>query len=224
MPVSHEKSSFFIHIQKTGGSSIEKALGMEKYPELYGLVDKNETHLTLSDINKLTPYQIGKKNIICLQHLDAASIKKRYPSKIWETYFKFTFVRNPWDREVSSYHYILQRRGDILKRNNLTTKISFLDYLKKNPMRKEINYAHCQIDHITDSQGNLLVDFIGKFENFQNDMNFIFAKLGIQKQVLPIINRSHHKHYTEYYTEEAKQLIAERFKKDIEYFGYKFGK
>jgi len=223
MPVSHEKSCFFVHIQKTGGSSIEKSLGMDKYPELFGLVDKRGNYLTLSDFNKFTPEQINKKGIICLQHLDSVGIKRRYPWKIWEDYFKFSFVRNPWDREVSFYHYIIQKREDILKRSDLTRNLTFLDYLREDPMRNEINYACCQIDHITDAEGNLMVDFIGKFENFQNDINVVFAKIGLSHQVLPINNKSEHDDYVEYYSEESKQIVAERFKKDIKYFGYKFG-
>ena len=130
-------------------------------------------------------------------------------------YFKFTFVRNPWDRMVSTYVY-----------DNNTSQSSFKEYittLLNCPVSKFWKrYSSCY-DYIFCKNTKITIDFIGKIENYQHDFNTVCDKIGISRRQLPHKNKTNHKHYTEYYDDETRAIVADKYAKDIEYFGYKFG-
>ena len=133
-------------------------------------------------------------------------------------YFKFTFVRNPWELRYSYYFYnknLPGRHGKYAR--NLSLKDWILRYSGKNSQVRRT-----QLEFVGGNINNM--DFIGKFETLQEDFNIICDKIGIPRQELPHKNKSTRKHYTEYYDDETRQIVAEKFAKDIEYFGYEFGK
>tara|TARA_B100002019_G_scaffold287896_1_gene300602 strand:+ start:662 stop:1243 length:582 start_codon:yes stop_codon:yes gene_type:complete len=153
------------------------------------------------------------------KHLPVDQYKKMFPKEM-QTYFKFGFVRNPWSRVVSLFH-----RNEGVQMRKRMTFVEFVDWIqlatdtsvKCNKFPKKNMLGFFEINN------KVNVDFIGKYENLQEDFNIICDKIGIQRQELPHINKSEHKHYTEYYDEETKKIVAKKFEKDIEYFGYKFG-
>lgn len=63
---------------------------------------------------------------------------------------------------------------------------------------------------------------MGRFENLDNDISKVFHSLGINEVTLPKHNQSHHTHYSSWYTPKTRDLIVDRFAKDIETFNYKF--
>ena len=189
--ISHKCKFIFIHINKTGGTSIEEIL--KKLSR-----NLNVKHHFIQKYRKLADAKHG-----------------------FENYFKFTIVRNPWDRLLSNYFY------KKLNYNNLIQDLSFKKWITNSC---DGNYSfeyslsrHTQLDWIVDENGEVVVDFIGKFENLQEDFDTICDKIGIPRQKLPHKNKSKHKHYTEYYDDETRAIVAEKYAKDIEYFGYKFG-
>ena len=138
-------------------------------------------------------------------------------------YLKFAFVRNPWDRCLSLYFYLFK--------NEKQPKMTFDFFLRLFAFDNPVFSSHFNEKGVWDVHyktqysyiDGIPMDFIGRYENLQQDFNIICDKIGIQQQELPHVNKSRHKHYTEYYDDETRQIVAEKYAKDIEYFGYKFG-
>ena len=145
------------------------------------------------------------------------------------TYFSFSFVRNPWDRLVSTWKDKCRSQTlDFFKKTYGPYRNSFADFIFTLGYSPDKFHAEWEgmIDRHVRSYSELIpldaLDFIGRFENFQGDFNTICDKIGIPRQQLPHRNKTQHKHYTEYYDNETREIIAEKYAKDIEYFGYTF--
>jgi len=207
--ISHKKKFIFTAVPKTGTSSIERSL--QKYSLRHPATEKHFTFLE---------YQKKYKNT--------------------KDYFSFAFVRNPFDRLVSQFHFTgcgwfkfwakqFPHFSDFdctfanFVRHIVANDLSFSchRYQSKLWNRNRNNGGGPDSDF---SMHNYVrdINFIGKFENLQEDFNIACEKIGIPQQQLPHKNETNHKHYTEYYDDETRQIVAEKYAKDIEFFGYKF--
>lgn len=212
--ISVKHKFIFIHIPKCAGTSVYKAL-----------MPKQDWH----NINNTEHGGWDDKNKIHKQHATALQTKEFYCSN-FNDYFSFTFVRNPWSKMVSDYLWMTNLDESS---NGYRRKGAFLEYLNNENdfdlenLKKETFYRYDHIlpqtDFVLNNKGERMVDFIGKFENLQEDFNVICDKIGIPRQQLPHTNKSQHKHYTEYYNNQTREIVAEKYAKDIEYFGHEFG-
>ena len=200
MLVSDSRKLIFVHIQKTGGVTVNNLL-REHIPDVRSILARHE---------------FASRGV---DELDA-----------WDEYFKFAFVRNPWDRLVSWYVMVttVRRPGNELGRYAHDNSSTFEEFIHnctdEIEIRKGVCYSftHNQLDYVTDEEGNLLVDFIGRLEYFDKDVREVFRRISIDLDKIPRDNRSDHRHYSAYYTPETEMIIRDRFKRDIEYFGYEF--
>ena len=132
-------------------------------------------------------------------------------------------MRNPWDWQVSYYHFILKEETHI--RHELVKSMEgFEQYLQwvietKNPFPK--GATKLQKELITDSDGKLIIDFIGRYETLQKDFDYVCQRLNIQVS-LPYLNQSKHGDYQGYYNTKTIKLVEEHFQEDIALFGYTF--
>ena len=79
------------------------------------------------------------------------------------------------------------------------------------------------LNWLTDEKGEVIVDFIGRFENLKNDFQFICEKIGVTAD-LPFVNKSEHKEYQYYYNDETREIVRRWFENDINLFKYNFNK
>jgi hypothetical protein len=209
MRISHKYKFVYIAVTKTGSTTVRKML--------------NPLSDVVSDHSTESPYH---------HHTHAVDLKKHFKERgwNWDEYFKFSFVRNPWSRLVSLFNY--QREYVRGYEKDVESSRYFEGYYKrckKNTHNRNFEvyvdkiWMGDQFDFLYDENNNQLVDFVGKTENLQEDFNTICDKIGIPRQELPHKNKTKHKHYTEYYDDETRELVAEKYAKDIEYFGYEFG-
>jgi hypothetical protein len=233
--ICHPYRCVFVHVPKTAGISIEHV-----FIDLMGLTYETRAPLLLrhnEDPAKGPPR---------LAHLKATEyVSRGYLSpEQFEGYFKFSFVRNPWDRIISEYKY----RG-------YPIRLDFKTYLFKHLPKPGFTDTYCHIlpqyDFLFDERGTLLVDFVGRYESLQADFDTVCARLGISPRPLPHVNRSEDvrrpvrtlndvkkllrgrlwnlerrhtfPHYSQYYDDESREFVAELFRKDIDAFGYAFG-
>jgi hypothetical protein len=149
-------------------------------------------------------------------------------------YFIFAVSRNPWGRFVSAWKYLQKSFHKSIERTfikGLSLKETALNPPKSVrsgfcPGVRDHDYRHMtrnQIDILIDESGKFIPNMVIKLENSQEGFNAACDKIGIPRQQLPHHNKTKHKHYTEYYDDETREIIAERYAKDIEYFGYEFG-
>jgi hypothetical protein len=177
----------FIHINKTAGTSIQRALNIR------------HEHKTARE--KIE--EIGRKR--------------------WENKFSFAVIRNPWDKVVSHYHYRVKSNQTGLK----TNPVEFKDWVKLTYGNQDPFYYNNpkmfmpQTDWIADRDGQILVDFICRFEKLEQDFECVCKKLGKTAE-LSHFKTTKHSHYRDYYNQETREIVSSWFEKDIRNFDYHY--
>ena len=209
--ISHDKKCIFIHIPKCGGTSVEDVI----WPKEQG---RTEEDLWMGFVSRFeNKYQTGG-----LQHLLAWQVREEVGHDVFRDYYKFAFVRNPWDRVVSQFAYI-QRRPDLMDYVGMTSNTEFKAYLELIRLKEHVQWMP-QVRFLLDHDGSLLVDRIGRLESFNEDCAQIFDALGLALDQLPgHVNLSKRQAFQYYYSDsEAVEIVANIFADDISFLGYEF--
>jgi len=204
--INHRHRFIFVHINKCAGQSVRRALPR------------------------------GSRGHHTIQHyLALVADKGRQP----QDYFKFTIVRNPWDKVVSFYHYHQRRGWDMFPWSQAMAP-EFREFLERLFVDNEGALAldifrgrsgatthHLRLrnslEWVSDDQGQILVDYIGRVETLQQDFDHVCDRIGVKRRQLPHANSSRHQPYWEYYDDRGREIVAARFSRDIAHFGYQFG-
>lgn len=198
---------------KVAGQSIRKALlkhckAKGKNPEELGLYLNTTPKKTYAECRKEYRSQ------------QALYLQKNFAN--WTDKFKFTFVRNPFDRAVSSWKYggsfydwncSFEEFAQRIDKKNLRTPTEWTDLTW---------HTYEQAAHLTDNDGKVLVDYVGRFESIEKDFEYVCTTLGFGKLHLPHVNKTKRTNYLDYYNSETKSIIAKKFERDLDVFKYTF--
>lgn len=190
MIISHSHKFIFIHIHRTGGTTIANLI-------------QNQIRANAKIITQHGHYRTSESEVL-----------EAYPN-----YYTFSFVRNPWERMLSWY-FLLNPQKTELSPDKI--KMDFERFLKEDLKKPEGSFHPNQLDYLTDVNGKVLVNRVGRFENYLDDLRDIFRELNVPVFEIPHINKSIATYSPSYYTEESIEIVANMCKADIDFFGYTF--
>jgi hypothetical protein len=157
-------------------------------------------------------------------HFTATELCELVGESEFDRMYKFCFVRNPWDRVVSEFRF---RKWTW--QNNLTSDSNFSDWVRSAYVDKDPEFCDWpkmfmpQLEWLTDENGRIAVDFVGRFENLQKDFDRICDAVAMPAKRLGYENKSGARtDYRTFFDVETKAIVGDVFKADIEYFGYEF--
>ena len=189
----------FIHIYKVAGMTVRDVLNKN-----FSTIEIVSSHCTANDIQL----------------------------HITNDFFVFSFVRNPYDWMISLYNYILFDKTHPFRHYYVDKPFDyFIKHYCENILNKEATHngrMTDQTEFLYDENGRLLVDYIGRFENFRSDFSRILKRLDININVsnFPIINRTRNKtqigDYQKYYNKPMRTIVEKSFERDFNNFNYEF--
>lgn len=241
MIVSHSQKFIFVHLHKTAGTSVMKALTP--------LLSNEDVVISAAQKDTFRGLPVPPQ-LNLNKHSSALRISQSIDKETWNSYFKFAFVRHPFDRLVSLYEFLKRVRRNNSKQPNLLRRL--LSKRKKRPwdlypdekpwrwleMKALLNStdfsgfirseqlakaqgAKPQAQSLTNRRGELLVDFVGKVENIDDDWKKVCDRLGIESN-LPHSNSSKRQFHdvSKYWNEQDVQFAMQKYALDFELFGY----
>lgn len=207
MLISDRHKFIFVHVWKVAGMSIQRALR-------HATRRWTETPRRLLASMGIAP--LARKYAEIAEHASAVELRAQLPADVFNGFFRFAFVRNPWDLEVSLYHYAMAHPGHH-KHEQFKAMRGFDEYIAWRVQSR----GRLQLDFLADARGQLLMDFVGRFERLQADFRVVCETIGVNAN-LPHVNSSSHRDYRECYTARTRAMLAAAVRDDIDQFGYEF--
>jgi hypothetical protein len=229
MIVSHEHKFIFLKTKKTTGTSIELPLSQLCGPDdiltpltkidealraQWRGVQKRRLHGWWGSPRPLFArrwFEFTAEDFGYYNHMPASEARPRIDEKVWRNYFKFAFDRNPWDRQVSFYHHRHRCEKELP---------SFASFMHNDRRERINNHDIYAID------GNVSVDFVGRFESPEDDLKLVLDRVGLRLTTqLPRAKttfRRANAPYRDYYDDDTRDIVARWYAREIEFLDYAF--
>lgn len=205
MILSHKHRFIFFAIPKTATHALRQALTPHMGPD-----DWQQQVLFGKQFSPIPEIAAIKHGHISVRQLQAS-----VTPEIWDSYLKFGFVRNPFDRFISTCFF--------LNRNNPAFKASAVPFMKRAltvPRFQQRILVTPQADLLGSDNGQIGIDVVGRYETLQSSYDEICDKIGIPSTELLKKNQSQHEGYSDYYDDELRELVAAFYAKDFDMFSY----
>ena len=208
MIVSHRHRFIFFAVPRTGTHAVRAAL-----EPLLGEDDWQQQSLTAQrrlPVAALARLQHG--------HISLRQAQASLPEAMWRGYFKFAFVRNPYDRFVSV--------GAMLNKRNSGYAGNEAGFMKRAllvPRFRQRVLVRPQADLLADANGDLGMDFTGRYETLQASFSEACRRIGLPEGTLQRTNAATHRPFAACYDDELLQAVTDFYQADFELFGYPVG-
>jgi hypothetical protein len=177
----------------------------------------------------LTPMEpFVNRGIVTFGHVDVLQLIEQgvVTRRYFNNAFKFGFVRNPFDRMVSLFFYLKK-----IKCEEVPDAMTFQEFCRKVERRehppvglynyKGLNQCNPMADWLTDRNGHLIADFVGRHESVEDDFRKVCESIGID-EAIPHENKTDHRPYRDYYDGETRAIVEKLYQRDLDLFGYEF--
>jgi hypothetical protein len=216
--INHDLKTVFIHIHKTGGTYISYML--QKYYGFKNYYLRRPDHDIFCMNKKKTTKYLNYENRIhgVLNYFKTSPFinkKMNMTPQKWDTYYKFCFIRNPYDRIISGWYHV----------NKLN--IPFSNYLNLYNRCNDVEFMHVfmpQVRNIINEKGKLDINFIGQFENLEEDFQKVLKNIGVKDiihEVSKKMNKREHDPFYTYFSQEALNKVNLILKEDFKYLNFK---
>ncbi|SHK25561.1 Sulfotransferase family protein [Rubritalea squalenifaciens DSM 18772] len=223
--ISHKHKCIFIHIPKCAGTSIEKALGHFDGHEGRGGQDHRSVRMIEQPFPQFACLRSFENIKDVLRRIKYARRNDRNPNNVitasyqqYIDYFKFTVVRDPWDRAYSWYKNATR---DELHRKHLgiSEDIEFEEFLKRFIGS---GFLRPQLYWLKNFKGQIDMNYIARFENLEEDYNRIIDQLGVDFVKLPHELNSGEVNYRSRFNKVTKEIIDRFYQEEIQFLNYKY--
>jgi hypothetical protein len=206
MIISEKHRFIFAAIPKTGTHAVRQALREHMGPQ-----DHEQVGLF---VNRRMPIPDLAK--IGHGHLTLQEVRPYLRPEDFDRFFKFAFVRNPFDRFISYCAFITRQHGQFDQNPR-----NVMQQLIDNPPWEHILFQPQHI-FVTDADGKLLTDYLGRVEQMQDCYNEAAGRIGIPSRPLEKVNASRRRDYRDYYDQSLVDGVTRLYARDLELFGYQF--